>query len=61
MNIIINNYCNLTCEYCFAKDVMEEQRQQMTLEQFQWALDFLDASNDGNIRIVGGEPTLHPQ
>ena len=24
MNIILNSYCNLTCNYCFADEYMEE-------------------------------------
>lgn len=61
MNILLNNYCNLNCDYCFANKVREEHKQNMKLEDFKWLLDFLARSRDGNVRLIGGEPTLHPQ
>lgn len=61
MNILLNNYCNLNCEYCFANEVLEEDRKNMTKEDFIWLLNFLKRSNTPNIRLIGGEPTLHPQ
>lgn len=60
MNIITNNYCNLACEYCFAKDVMEEDRQLLSLEDFKWLLDFIEQSGQDEVRMLGGESTLHP-
>lgn len=61
MNIIINNYCNLNCEYCFANDVIAENKKSMTLKDFHWVLDFIRESGRKEVRIIGGEPTLHPQ
>lgn len=61
MNILLNNYCNLSCEYCFANKVLKEDRQIMSMEDFKFVLDFLRRSNDGNVRLIGGEPTLHPK
>ena len=60
MNIITNNYCNLACEYCFAKDVMEEDRQLLSLDNFRWLLDFIEKSGQDQVRMLGGESTLHP-
>jgi len=31
------------------------------LEQIMMIMDFLDRSDDKNLRLLGGEPTLHPQ
>lgn len=61
MNILLNNYCNLKCEYCFANEVIAEEKQNISLEDFQWLIDFLWRSGLDNIRLIGGEPTLHPQ
>lgn len=61
MNILLNNYCNLNCEYCFANKVIAEQKQEMTLENFKWLLNFLIKSEQSQVRLIGGEPTSHPQ
>ena len=60
MNILLNNYCNLKCDYCFANKVLEEDKKGLSLKDFRWLLEFLKNSKDGNIRLIGGEPTLHP-
>lgn len=60
MNTVINNYCNINCEYCFANDVISEQRQNMTLDNFEKVIQFHKASNTRELRLIGGEPTLHP-
>jgi hypothetical protein len=61
MNILLNNYCNLRCSYCFASDVMAGQVQNMSDDDFEWILGFLEKSKVENVRLIGGEPTLHPQ
>lgn len=58
---MLNNYCNLNCEYCFANDVMEEGVKEISLEDFEWLLDFLKRSGNKRIGLIGGEPTLHPK
>lgn len=59
MNILLNNYCNLSCEYCFAGNVLKEQRQDISLEGFRKCLQLLPSYHP--VSILGGEPTLHPQ
>lgn len=63
-NLIITNYCNLRCPYCFAKEAVMDgfTPVNMTLEQVATILDFVKTSPYGKrIAIIGGEPTLHPQ
>jgi len=60
MNIILNNYCNLNCKYCFAKGVMSKNKRHMTMEDFNYSLDFLKQSSERVVKLLGGEPTLHP-
>lgn len=60
MNIMINNYCNLNCKYCFANEVMEFDKQNMSANDFITTLDFLEHSGIRHLSIIGGEPTLHP-
>ncbi|MBI9053926.1 MAG: radical SAM protein [Bacteroidales bacterium] len=60
MNILLNNYCNLTCEYCFANHVLEKDRINMSLQSFHKVIEFAKRSNLETINLIGGEPTLHP-
>lgn len=67
-NIAILNECNLRCPYCFADDMIENQKvnaqhesQVMSVETFVEILRFLDKDPVvDRIGIIGGEPTLHP-
>lgn len=55
-NISITTKCNKKCRYCFASNsdnFMEGQT-------FEQTLDFLERSGIKEVRILGGEPTLHP-
>jgi radical SAM protein with 4Fe4S-binding SPASM domain len=63
-NIALTATCNRSCAFCFATDAMESHAPRsefMTLEKFDEALDFLKRSNIGEARLLGGEPTIHPQ
>ena len=76
-NILLTNVCNRSCPYCFASEKVEhdgdiaqptdakasvaESDEYISLENFQYALDFLKRSHSGVISLLGGEPTLHPQ
>ena len=59
-NIIVTDYCNLNCSYCFANNQSIKQGNSITLEQYSSILDFF-AAEGSPIGIIGGEPTLHPQ
>lgn len=67
-NIAILNECNLRCPYCFADDMIENQKvdvahesQIMSVDDFIEILQFVDKSPVvDRIGIIGGEPTLHP-
>ena len=32
-NIIITNYCNLSCPYCFANDIIQTKKHNITLDE----------------------------
>lgn len=56
----------MRCSYCFARDQLEADRGGSTPafisgEAFEARLDFLDRSDIREIRLIGGEPTLHPE
>lgn len=63
-NIVITNYCNLQCPYCFANKMMTlDKKQDITLDQLDRILNWLGKSNNESyhLGLIGGEPTLHPQ
>ena len=58
-NIMLNNYCNLNCSYCFAE--MDDTLTDISMEDFKEAVDFCLTDPDCNhVGLIGGEPTLHP-
>ena len=64
MNIILNSYCNLKCNYCFADEYMEETvRTPGKSMDFDYFINELlpRIKNTPVINFMGGEPTLHPQ
>ena len=58
-NIIINNYCNLKCPYCFADDIKHDKPKNMSIKEFKSILEFVGYYE--SVSILGGEPTLHPK
>ncbi|QNU66181.1 radical SAM protein [Ruminiclostridium herbifermentans] len=61
-NIMITEYCNLRCPYCFANEfVGGKSSNNMTIEKFRKAMDFVLTDNNNKVGIIGGEPTVHPQ
>ena len=62
-NLSITTECNRHCRYCFARPALRDQGpevQHISLDTFQRALDFLERSGIDQARLLGGEPTLHP-
>jgi hypothetical protein len=61
-NISITSLCNRSCSYCFAAGAFGTTREHdhMSRECFASALDFLQDSGIEQARLLGGEPTLHP-
>jgi hypothetical protein len=61
-NLSITNVCNRSCVYCFAGDTLAEfGKTYMSDEIYNKALDYLQRSEIKQVRILGGEPTLHPE
>ncbi len=60
-NILLTNRCNQKCSYCFAKSEMEKKNKEMSFSDFEKVLDFLGGSREKKVRLMGGEPTLHPK
>lgn len=61
MNILLNTYCNLQCPYCFAdNEITTCDNKNMSLENFETIIQFMKKNNIREVRLLGGEPTLHP-
>ena len=65
-NLMIAEVCNLECAYCFAGEHMRAVKASgapafISTEAFEERLDLLDRLGIGEARLIGGEPTLHPQ
>lgn len=62
-NLAISTICNQTCPYCFARDHHADHRSNgrfLAVEDLQVRLAFLTRSGIDQVRMMGGEPTLHP-
>jgi len=61
-NLVISNVCNLHCDYCFARDYLSEAGEEdfISEQAFEERLDFLERSGIEDVRLIGGEPGLHP-
>lgn len=61
-NIIINNYCNQKCSYCFANENMKDEslKKNMSMSTYIKILKFLKNNNDNNVRILWWEPIISP-
>lgn len=63
-NLLISEVCNQRCSYCFAIDHRARTKSRgrfLDIGDFELRLDFLDRSRIDEVRLLGGEPTLHPQ
>lgn len=64
-NLVISSKCNLHCDYCFARDFLQSssgapQTAFISEKAYQARLDFLERSGIKEVRLIGGEPGLHP-
>ena len=63
-NILITNRCNRKCPFCFAGLRVnikgKESPNYMSRDDVRKVMDFMERSDDRQLRLLGGEPTLHP-
>ena len=59
-HILLTNRCNLGCSYCFANEFVNKDNCDITVEDYNKAVDFILQSGVGFIGLIGGEPLLHP-
>ncbi len=58
MNILLTRRCNNSCRYCFANE-FRSGSEEISLADFEYVLDFLKRSDFRELKLSGGEPTLH--
>jgi radical SAM protein with 4Fe4S-binding SPASM domain len=61
-NVLLTQSCIRSCPYCFAKRHMAESSPDdiLSWENLIYIADFLQSSGERVFRLLGGEPTLHP-
>jgi len=62
-NLSITSVCNRACDYCFTQGAFGRQEPatpHMSRATFLQALKLLKRSGIDQVRMLGGEPTLHP-
>jgi radical SAM family protein len=64
INLLFTDFCNRDCPYCFAREKLRQAgqvRNHLSFEDLVTVLDFLESSGEKRMKILGGEPTLHPR
>ena len=63
MNLIITDKCNRSCPYCFAQEQMSKSGSFnfISQEDYDYCLNFLSASGYQDVRLLGGEPSIHSE
>lgn len=57
--LIITSRCNFSCPYCRGTDI-DGVKGDMALDEIKNVVDFWASQNIQNVRLSGGEPTVHP-
>lgn len=61
-NIMMTDVCNLRCPYCFANEFVNKDKNEISEENFEKAVDFIVGDKSrSSLGLIGGEPTLHSQ
>ena len=56
---MLTDVCNLKCPYCFANEFVNHDANEISLENFHKALDFITKDGCDHVGLIGGEPLLH--
>lgn len=60
-NVILTNVCNAHCPFCFAQEQTKTPVHFLSLEEVKGRISFIRDSGQSQVRLMGGEPTLHPK
>ncbi len=53
--------CNISCSYCFAKEMLRFYPSDISIDNFDKLLRWAEKSDIQTLAFIGGEPTLHPE
>jgi len=60
-NLLLTEKCVRSCPYCFASAHMARSNNEgLSWDNLMYVADFIAASGEKSISVLGGEPTLHP-
>jgi len=60
-NLLLTEKCVRACPYCFAKEYLNESKENiLPWENLIYVADLFEVSNERQLALLGGEPTLHP-
>ncbi len=60
IDLSLNNYCNLSCSYCYMSAKKMGKGEDLSMENFEFLLSEMKKNRVLQIALGGGEPTLHP-
>ncbi len=64
MNLLITKTCNRSCPYCFAQTEVTldstHSAGNISFDAFKQYLSFLKNNSINSLKLLGGEPTMHP-
>lgn len=59
-NIMLTDVCNLNCPYCFANEFVNKDKNEISEEVFDKAVEFIIGDGThSTVGLIGGEPTIH--
>ncbi|SLM31932.1 hypothetical protein MTBBW1_50055 [Desulfamplus magnetovallimortis] len=62
-NLLITSKCNRKCSFCFARQRLNSRNEpsNITRENIRKVMDFSSRSGTKQLRLLGGEPSVHPE
>lgn len=61
LQVFITNSCNLKCDGCFARNIIQGSNSHIGLEEYQSVIETFSKKQGKQINLLGGEPFLHPK
>ncbi|MBT3398318.1 radical SAM protein [archaeon] len=61
LQMFITNDCDLRCRGCFARNIIGEDKKNMSLEEYLKTIEIFLKKGGKQINLLGGEPLLHPE
>lgn len=59
--LTINRACQMRCQWCYAQGTQYHERDTMSLEDVDFALNIIKKFSINKVALIGGEPLIHPE